>query len=199
MRIPNVSKTLAVPFSFLVAPLFASAQDLQITEFAADNTAEVLVDEDGDASDWIEVFNPGTSAVALAGYFLSDDAEEPSQWSFPARSIGAGEYLIVFASDKDRSPVSGNLHSNFRLSSGGEALLLSRDTGGGELEVVSSFLPEYPDQEEGVSYGIGSDGIDCSGSLRRRLPERQNGASFLQVLFPILLSASIAGFYDRTL
>ena len=195
MRIPNVSKTLAVPFSFLVAPLFASAQDLQITEFAADNTAEVLVDEDGDASDWIEVFNPGTSAVALAGYFLSDDAEEPSQWAFPARSIGAGEYLIVFASDKDRSPVSGNLHSNFRLSAGGEALLLSRDAGGAEPEIVSSFLPEYPEQEEGVSYGIGTDGT-TAGYFETPTPGAANGTSFAGFVADTSFSVD-RGFYTE--
>ena len=46
---------------------------LHLTEFMADNGGS-LQDEDGDASDWIEVFNSGPIAVTLDGYKLTDDA-----------------------------------------------------------------------------------------------------------------------------
>ena len=190
----KVPRALVVPAALLFTPILSHAQDLRITEFAADSTADVLVDEDGDASDWIEVFNAGTAATSLAGFFLSDDETEPGTWAFPARSINAGEYLVIFASDKDRAPVSGTLHTNFRLSSGGEALLLSRDTGAGGFEVVSSFLPEYPRQREDISYGIGSDGV-TAGYFETPTPGAANGQSFLGFVADTSFSID-RGFYD---
>ena len=34
-----------------------------------------LVDEDGDYSDWIEIHNPTTQAIDLAGWHLTDEAD----------------------------------------------------------------------------------------------------------------------------
>ena len=47
--------------------------DLLISEFMASNSTK-LFDEDGESSDWIEIFNSGTSSVNLDGYTLTDNA-----------------------------------------------------------------------------------------------------------------------------
>ena len=60
---------------------------LYITEFMADNR-RTIEDEDGDASDWIEIFNSGTDPVSLEGYFLTDSADTLTMWSFPAADHG---------------------------------------------------------------------------------------------------------------
>ena len=43
-----------------------------ITEFMADNVS-LIADEDGAFSDWIEIHNPGASAVVLTDWALTDE------------------------------------------------------------------------------------------------------------------------------
>ena len=54
----------------LEARLFLTG-DIVINEFMADNT-RTLQDKDGEYSDWIEIYNGGTSAADLAGWYLTD-------------------------------------------------------------------------------------------------------------------------------
>ena len=69
----------------------------------SDNT--LFADEDGDYEDWVELVNAGTTAAPLAGWGLSDDAaDDPLKWVFPEITLNPGEYLLVWASGKDRAP-----------------------------------------------------------------------------------------------
>ena len=61
-----------------------------ISEFMADNQS-TLTDEDGDRSDWIELFNAGDELVDLKGYSLTDDASDPTRWRLPAVQLSPGE------------------------------------------------------------------------------------------------------------
>ena len=124
---------------------------LRITEFVASNDNS-LADFEGDSPDWVELYNPSASSVDLSGLHLTDKADELDKWSFPNGSqIEAGGYLVVFASDKDTVMPNGEIHTNFRLSAGGEYLGLV-DTNG--LTVIDAYAPEFPPQEEDVSYGL---------------------------------------------
>jgi len=70
---------------------------------SSDNTA--FADEDGAYEDWIELVNAGDAAVPLQGWGLSDDAaDQPLKWLFPAITLNPGEFLVVWASGKDRCP-----------------------------------------------------------------------------------------------
>jgi len=108
-----------------------------ISEFMAKNDT-VLLDVDGDASDWIELHNPTTAAINLAGWALTDDDSDLDKWEFPSVSVLAGGYLVVFASSKDRT--SGQLHTNFSLSGDGEFLAWVRN----DLAVQDVFTPAFP-------------------------------------------------------
>ncbi len=102
---------------------------VRINEYLATNDTSIR-DEDGSAEDWIELHNPLATAVDLTGWRLTDDPENPALWTFPARTLPAGGYLVVFASGKNRTPASGNLHTGFRLDgSSGEYLALVRPDG----------------------------------------------------------------------
>lgn len=95
---------------YLAIPsLFSAAQPFRINEVMTSNGGSVA-DIDGDSSDWIEFFNSGTTAVNLNGYGLSDKKDNPFQWVFPDFKVNPGEYLLVFASGKDRreEPVNWN-------------------------------------------------------------------------------------------
>jgi hypothetical protein len=98
-----------------------------INEVVASN-ASTAVDEDGDASDWIELWNPTEGPVDVGGYFLSDDPLDPRRWELPARIVEPDAYLLVYASGKDRAG-DGELPTSFRLDRAGEPLLLSDPEG----------------------------------------------------------------------
>jgi hypothetical protein len=128
--------------------------DVIINEFLVPNlSADGLRDEDGDLQDWIELYNRGLNKINLNGWSLSSDQTQPGMWIFPSVVISPGQYLVVFVSGKDRAPTNGgNLHTNFKLNSGGQYLglfdaNLPRD-------VATQFLPAYPEQRPDISYGL---------------------------------------------
>jgi hypothetical protein len=135
----------------LVSLATAWTQDLQITEFMADNDFGIP-DEDGELQDWIELYNPQSHPVALTGWHLTDDPKNLTQWTFPGGSIPARGFIVVFASGKDRREPPGPWHTNFRLAKDGEYLALVRPGG---VTVSSEFAPQFPPQIPGASFGIG--------------------------------------------
>lgn len=147
-----------------------------LSEFMAANTS-TLRDEDGDYSDWIELFNGEEAAVDLEGWWLTDDPATPTKWRFPAVSIAAKSFLVVFASEKNRTNIDARLHTNFRLTEAGEYLaLLSPAT-----NVLSAFAPAYPPQQPNVSYGRAPGTVDTAGYFEKPTPGAANsatGASF---------------------
>ena len=105
-----------LPVLFLIfLTLNSNAQPLRINELMSSNAGAVY-DRDGDASDWIELYNAGTSSINLAGYGLSDKAYQPFLWTFPNYEMASGEYLLVFASGKDRKEIP--VHWNTIISNG---------------------------------------------------------------------------------
>lgn len=74
-------------------------------------------DEDGDRSDWIELYNYGDDSVSLKGLSLADHRGEKSRWYFPDVSLEGGDYLLVWASGKDKVTDSGELHTDFLIGS----------------------------------------------------------------------------------
>ncbi|MDB6033808.1 MAG: Spore coat protein CotH, partial [Verrucomicrobiales bacterium] len=137
--------------TFLVLLANVGRSQVIITEFAAVNS-NGLKDEDGAFSDWIELFNQGTTNVNLDGWFLTDSSASLTKWRIPATNIGANTFLIVFASGKNRATPGLPLHANFGLSASGEYLALVKPDG---VTVASEFSPVFPEQFPNVSYGIG--------------------------------------------
>jgi hypothetical protein len=123
--------------------------DPVISEFMTDNES-TTVDEDGAFSDWIEIHNPTAAAIPLAGWYLTDKAADLTQWRFPAVDLAPGEFLIIWASGKNRSVPGAPLHTNFSLSKDGEFLALVRPDG---TTIQHSFAPQFPSQAADTSYG----------------------------------------------
>ena len=189
----RITKKVSV-WSALTALLLCAYQvnaALVISEFLAGNKAG-LQDEDGAFSDWLEVRNTGTSAVSLGGKYLTDLATNKIQWAFPAMTIGANAYLVVFASGKDRRIPGSNLHTNFSLKAGGEYLGLIDADGS---TVLSEYAPVFPLQTDDRSYGI-----DSTGAIRyfsTPTPGKANGVGDTPMAFPVTASVN-RGFYTST-
>ena len=128
---------------------FLLAADPIISEIQAANES-TMADADGDFSDWIELFNPDTTAVDLGHWYLTDDATDLRKWQFPPdTTLPPHAYMWVFASGKNRTD-PGELHTNFRLAASGEFLSLVRPDG---VTMVQTFSP-FPEQEADTSYGL---------------------------------------------
>jgi hypothetical protein len=124
-----------------------------ISEFLANNGG-VHLDGDGNASDFVEIFNAGDEAAALDGWYLTDDPTQLTKWSFPSTPLDIGEYLLVYAAGLNTPDGQANLHTNFQLNSNGEYLALVQPDG---LTVVSEFNlggEDFPAQREDISHGI---------------------------------------------
>lgn len=123
---------------------------VQITEFLASNLRG-LTDEEGNHEDWIEVHNDGAAPVSLDGWYLTDNAGNLTKWRFPATNIAPAQFIVVFASDKNRRTPGAPLHTNFKLSDSGEYLALVQPDG---TTIATQFAPTYPAQVTDVSYGF---------------------------------------------
>ena len=120
-----------------------------ISEFMAVNNS-ALDDEDGDASDWIEIYNADTTPVDLGGWRLTDDPAHAVAWTLPdGTTLAPGGFLSVFASGKNRAVAGNELHASFRLDGDGEYLALL-DTAG----VVQHEYTDVPEQFADITYGI---------------------------------------------
>ena len=131
--------------------------DLVINEFMASND-ETVADQDGEFDDWIELYNNGSTTIELDGYALSDDANDFGKWIFPdGISIGAGEYLIIWADgDEDQE----GLHAGFKLSASAESIYL--------IDPAVNIIDEvtYFDQTTDITYGRFPNGIGNFQQLR---------------------------------
>lgn len=173
-----------------------AAGDPFINEFLSSNGAGIKDDSvPAVRSDWIEIHNPGAIPVNLAGWFLTDDRNNPTKWVFPAGTTGtksniaAGGYLLIFADGSSTSiGPGGKLHANFSLSSKGEYLALAKPDG----TIVNSF-DEFPPQVTDVSYGFTSD--TTLGYMATPTPGAANVGGALGIAADTNFSVS-DGYYD---
>jgi len=107
-----------------------------------------IKDDDSESSDYIEIYNGYNYDINLQGYYLSDSEYETKKWSFPNITIKSHDYLLVYASGKDKADLDNNsIHTNFKLSSTGEVITLTDNTG----NIISKIT--YPDTLPDISYG----------------------------------------------
>jgi len=125
-----------------------------INEILASNR-EAVEDPQGDYDDWIELYNPGRTAIDVGGMYLTDDAALPTKWQIPtdqaeATTIESLGYLLIWA---DGDLTASGLHAGFKLDADGEELHLIAADGVTVLDSIE-FGPQVVD----VSYGRYPDG-----------------------------------------
>jgi PA14 domain/Bacterial Ig domain/CotH kinase protein/Chitobiase/beta-hexosaminidase C-terminal domain/Lamin Tail Domain/Immunoglobulin domain len=144
-----IPRLILSALAFFALQPFARAFDpVFISEFLASNDVG-LTDEDGDHSDWIEIYNSGATTVNLAGWRLTDESGVLDKWVFPSVDLAPKGFLLVFASNKDRSIAGTPLHTNFKLSSDGGYLALVKPDGS-----IAHEYNLYPAQYTDKPYGI---------------------------------------------
>ena len=127
---------------------------VRIEELVADNRFSHAT-RSGDASDWIELRNPGNDPVNLVGWSLTDDPAQPRKWTFPDWILEPHRSRICFASGSNRGlDPSGDLHVGFRLSKAGGVVLLVPP--GSTAEILQRV--EYPALGNDLAYGRDPEG-----------------------------------------
>lgn len=158
-------------------------ESLILSEFMASNTT-TLLDGDGDASDWIELYNPTSQAINVNGWYLTDDPNELAKWQFPLANrldltLQPQAYLVVFASGKEYPESDGKyidtksyVHTSFKLADG-EGVALVKSDG----QTVASAYWDYPAQRADVSYGL--DAVGVIGYFSKPTPGAANSSAVL--------------------
>lgn len=145
---------VAVPTTF-------NAGDVVINEIMADNT-KTVTNPKGDFADWIELYNRTNQALNLAGAYFSDDKTLPQKWRLPQNAIiPANGYLVVWCDDDSTNISDTRPHANFKLSNGGETLVL---TNSANIMVDSVAFPKQHKDTTWARYPNGT------GAFRFLLP-----------------------------
>lgn len=158
---------------------------VRISEFLAANTqAHPDVVDFEDYPDWIELENLTAEAVSLDGWFLSDDGTRPYKWAFPAgATIPANGHLVVWADGHDTGPgvshprgywpwrsfLTEGYHTNFSLSSDGEAVVLSRADGFTETPLIVAASPAPIEPSVASTWKYLDNGSNQSTQWRARI------------------------------
>ncbi|NVO20701.1 MAG: CotH kinase family protein [Bacteroidetes bacterium] len=142
---------------FLVGILFsvdsAKAQ-VVINEYSVTNI-DTYPDNYGEYPDWLELYNTASVSVNLAGYYLSDNPNNPTKWQFGLNAtIPAHGFKKIWLSGRNESTFAG-IHTNFKITqtkTPAESLLFSDPSG----TVLEQHLIEI--NQRGHSRGRTTDG-----------------------------------------
>ncbi|MBN1505612.1 MAG: lamin tail domain-containing protein, partial [Sedimentisphaerales bacterium] len=173
-------------------PCAAAETSVVINELMASNS-KTARDPQGQYDDWIELYNPGSQAVNMAGMYLTDDPDVPTKWRFPANdasmtTIPADGYLLIWA---DGDIGDTGLHASFRLNSGGDTLVLVAADG---RTVVDSV--RFDEQRSDISCGRNPDAGDEWQLLGLPTPGARNVAMYQGFVADTRFSHD-RGFYDQ--
>ncbi len=175
---------------WLCPAVFSQPQKkLVVNEFMASNSA-TFANGNGNYSDWIEIYNPTTEAVDMAGMSLTDDLTDPTKWQFPSGDpsltvIDSHDRLLIWADGEQGT----ELHAGFSLSADGEALGLF-DADGTLVDSVT-----FGRQMMGVSYGRYPDGGSTWQHMPSPTPTAANKQGYLGLVEDVTFAPG-RGFYD---
>ena len=102
--------------------LVSAYEGLRISEIMPANSSAVT-DENGNYSDWVEIWNSSDRPVSLKGLGLSDRSDS-IRFLFPDVMLEADGRVIVFCSNTNRAEPGEPFHAKFKLSSVGETVYL---------------------------------------------------------------------------
>ena len=126
---------------------------------------EVLAKSDR-TSDWIELYNFGSTEVQLSNWSIGDNIDEDLPWELPDVTLKSEEFLLIWASGSGGE--EEGYHSDFKLAREGETLHLFDPSN----EVIDQI--GYPVLGTEQSYGRTTDGTGEWSILVSPSPESSN-------------------------
>jgi hypothetical protein len=147
-----------------------------INEWLTKNTTGLRDPADNQPADWIELLNANSRAVDLSGFYLSDNAANPTKFMIPTNGqyrIPANGFLLVWADNQPVQNIPGraDLHVDFQLSQTLGDITLYEPDGRTPVDVIS-----YGQQTNDVSQGRYSDGAGVIYYMTKPTPRNPNSA-----------------------
>lgn len=106
----------------LVGMLNTAGAQVVINEFMASNTTYIK-DNAGEYDDWIELYNKTNAPIDISSWYLSDSIGDLKKWKFKKGTVIPANGYLTFWADED-SAQGNTIHTNFKLSSLGEMIVL---------------------------------------------------------------------------
>lgn len=149
---PNSLRLLGQATPRLANSLSLPRYPIWINEWMSDNATVLRDPADRDFEDWFELYNAGDFPIDLTGFLLSDSRTNATPFEIPTGYIlPAKGRLLVWADGEpgQNRPDLADLHVDFKLSAGGESIVL-RAPDGTLIDAVD-FGPQAIDQSHGRS------------------------------------------------
>ncbi|WP_290699391.1 lamin tail domain-containing protein [Lacinutrix sp.] len=148
----SASASASAQIKAFFEPIPITSVSLHINEVQSKNDT-TYADEFGEYNDWVEIYNFGTTAVDLAGFYLSDNPSITNKYQVlsgdPTKTtVPAGGFLVLWL---DNDIEQGANHLGFKLSSEDEILLVNVDG----VTLIDSLSFDLNADE---SYGSSTDG-----------------------------------------
>lgn len=115
----------------------AVSQDNPVIGFSNDQlviktavaAGSVKANEFGNYADWVELHNSGNSVIDFSEqkWYISDNKKRLKKYRLKKQQVQPNKSIIVWCDDEDR--VKKENHTNFKLSSRGETIYLSKKEG----------------------------------------------------------------------
>jgi hypothetical protein len=157
-------------FIGLVFSGFTAGGQVLINEFCAANSTVIFDPDFNESADWIELYNAGSAAQNLNGFFLTDNFNIPGKWQIPEDAvIQPGGYMIIWADGRNTG-----LHAGFKISALGEEIGFY-SPGLALLDSVS-----FGEQKNDISYGRATDGSSEWSYFQEPTPHASNSTEPFQ-------------------
>ena len=188
MKLPG--KHINISFIILLSLTAIKGQEIVINEVQYKNT-NTLYDHQQNTPDWIELYNYGETNVNLESFQLSDDKDLKDFWTFPQIEIRPKEYIIVFASGKNKIS-DDEIHADFNLKLMEDPLLLLNNKGEIIDKIETQCVP--PDK----SFGCYPDGSVIKVLQSPSPGESNNNSETVTIDYKpdTLIISHQSGFYD---
>lgn len=171
---PRVTNTLII-----VIP-----EELYINELLADNELDEFgnavdtLDNYGENEDWFEIYNPNTFPVNIAGYYFTDNIENPAKWQVPfgnpdSTTVPAEGWLLFWADEDGNQGVN---HTSFRLNNMGEQLMMYSSDAFTLVDEKS-----WNNEQNNISKGRETDGGSSWVHFTETTPEASNNGADVSV------------------
>jgi uncharacterized protein (TIGR03437 family) len=138
----------------------------------ADNDGSFADPDEANAyEDWVEIYNPGATAVDMSGMYLTDNTSNPTKWKIPTGTTIPGRGYLVFIADSETS--QGSRHASFSLSADGEVVALYQTDG---TTLIDSYT--FGVQQTDVSIARTSDGAAAWSIFKPSTPGASNASPY---------------------
>lgn len=144
--------------------------DLRLNEILVVNTDDFM-DDFGNKSGWVEIFNTSYGTVDIGGCYLTNDPDDLTKYMIPRGDIltriKPRQHSLFWANAK---PHRGTFHLSFTLEDSEEIILVSSD---GRTILDRVEIP-HDQLQPNISYGRKKDGEEPWAVLPRTSPSSNN-------------------------